>query len=106
MDDRQQHSVRLHIDTVDRGRATAGLPLRRAGEITPQGQVGRRCCRGEVEAVKDAGGGGQTASMETFAAAVVNLDATPACCRGRLVPVISVPMRIVLEDQVPVVPAP
>ena len=33
MDDRQQQSVRLHIDTVDRGRATAGLPLRRAGEI-------------------------------------------------------------------------
>ena len=32
MDDRQQCSVRLHIDTVDRGRAAAGLPLRRTGE--------------------------------------------------------------------------
>ena len=33
MDNRQQSSARLHIDTVDRGRATAGLSLRRAGEI-------------------------------------------------------------------------
>ncbi len=33
MDDRQQLSARLHIDPVDRGRAAAGLPFRRAGEI-------------------------------------------------------------------------